>query len=269
MIDRAPSVLSQRLATAAVGIPLLALVIWLGGYVLAVIVAVAVAIACIEIAAARSVAATPGALMGAVLAALLPLAAKAGDEWFGGALALAVLAPSIAFVFSPAPRVAVEPWLWSLATTFYFGLLASHFVLLRELPDGREWLFFTVLAVWAADTGAYFVGRQVGNRKLAPAISPGKTVEGAIGNQVTGFAAVFALDAILGLGLTLPERLALGFALPVIILLGDLAESALKRSLDIKDSSGLVPGHGGIADRMDSLVFAAPAVYYFLLAFVH
>jgi phosphatidate cytidylyltransferase len=131
--------------------------------------------------------------------------------------------------------------------------------------NGRELLFFTVLTVWATDTGAYAVGRLIGRHKLAPSISPGKTIEGTLGSLVTGFIAVFVLDAALDLELALRDRIALGLLLPPIIGLGDLAESALKRSLSMKDSSGLVPGHGGIADRLDSLLFAAPAVYYYLL----
>jgi phosphatidate cytidylyltransferase len=109
------------------------------------------------------------------------------------------------------------------------------------------------------------VGRLIGRHKLAPAISPGKTIEGTLGSLVTGFIAVFVLNEALDLGFALEDRIALGLILPPVIGLGDLAESALKRALGIKDSSGLVPGHGGIADRIDSLLFAAPAVYYYLL----
>jgi phosphatidate cytidylyltransferase len=99
---------------------------------------------------------------------------------------------------------------------------------------------------------------------LAPAISPGKTIEGAAGSLVAGFIAVFVLDAVLDLGFETVHLVALGLILPPVIMVGDLAESALKRALNVKDTSGLVPGHGGIADRLDSLLFAAPAVYYYL-----
>jgi len=159
----------------------------------------------------------------------------------------------------------VQAWLWTVAPALYFGYLAGHFVLLRELPDGRAWLFLTILTVWVADTGAYFLGRAVGRHKLAPAVSPGKTVEGAVGQVISGFVAVLVLNEALGLGLEIGigHAIALGLLLPVVALLGDLAESALKRALGVKDSSGLVPGHGGVADRLDSLLFAAPVVFWY------
>jgi phosphatidate cytidylyltransferase len=174
-----------------------------------------------------------------------------------------------------------ESWLWSMATALYFGGLGAYFVLLRDVADvsggwttfpppsfddgfGRDLVFFTLITVWVTDSGAYFVGRAIGRHKLAPAISPNKTVEGAIGSLAAGFAAVFVLNEALDLGLAVEHGVALGLLLPPVIMIGDLAESALKRALGVKDSSGLVPGHGGIADRMDSLLFAAPLVYYYL-----
>jgi phosphatidate cytidylyltransferase len=256
--------LIPRLITAAIGIPLLVAAIWVGEELLAAVVAVAVFIAVIEVAAARRSARSVYGLGSSLLASLLPAAALAGYDWLLGAIVLAILAPSTAFTLSPDPRRAVDAWLWSITTALYVGVLASHFVLLREAPDGRDWLLFTVLTVWITDTGAYFVGRTLGRHRLAPAISPGKTIEGALGSAIAGFAAVFALDAIFGLGLDTQHRVILGLLLPAVTLFGDLAESALKRSLDIKDSGALVPGHGGVLDRLDSLLFAAPVVYWYL-----
>ena len=256
--------LSQRLISAAIGIPLIVLIVWLGGAVLAAVVAIAVFVAVIEIAAARDVAGTPFAILTGLLGSLIPLAALEGGDWFTGSIVAVILITSTAFIFSPQPRHAVEGWLWGVATALYFGALAGHFVLLRELEDGRDWLFFALITVWVADTGAYAVGRWVGSHKLAPAISPGKTIEGALGQVLTGVIAVFAIDAILGLDLALEHRIALGLLLPAVALAGDLAESAIKRALDIKDSSAIVPGHGGIADRLDSLLFAVPVLYYYL-----
>jgi phosphatidate cytidylyltransferase len=257
-------VLITRLATAAVGIPLIVLTIWVGGGLLAGVTAAAVFIAVIEFANARGAARTPIALLAAALAATLPAAALAGHEWLSGATVLTLVALVSAFVLARDPAADVEGWLWATGSALYFGALAAHFVFLRELANGRDWLLFVVLVVWMTDTGAYAVGHAVGRHKLAPAISPGKTVEGAIGGMIAGFAAVFALDTALDLGLALEHRIALGLLLPAVTQTGDLAESAMKRALGVKDSSGLVPGHGGIADRLDSLLFAAPALYYYL-----
>lgn len=255
----------QRLITAAIGIPLVAAAIWIGDGLLAAVVALAVFIATMEFAAARHANRTPMALLSALGAAALPVAAYAGEEYFLGAIVGVVVVLSAAFTLTENPPQEVQDWVWGLATALYFGALASYFVLLRESPNGRDLLFFTVLTVWTTDTGAYGVGRLIGRHKLAPAISPGKTIEGTLGSLVAGFAAVFVLNEVFDLGLALEDRIALGLILPPVIGVGDLAESALKRSLSIKDSSGLVPGHGGIADRLDSLLFAAPAVYYYLL----
>jgi phosphatidate cytidylyltransferase len=256
--------LSTRLLTAALGIPLIALAIWVGDGVLAAIVAVAVFIAVYEVAVIRRVHFRPEGVLSAALAASMPAAAYAGDEYLLGAIALALIAPSALFAWTRTPASAVESWLWSLGPTLYVGVLAAHFVLLREVPDGRDWLFFAVLTVWITDTGAYFVGRTIGRHKLAPAVSPGKTIEGAIGSAIAGFAAVFALTEVFDLDVEPWHQVALGLLLPPVILVGDLAESALKRALDVKDSGFLVPGHGGILDRLDSLLFAIPAVYYFV-----
>lgn len=258
--------LSQRLATAAVGIPLIVAVVWFGGWLITGVVAVAVLIAVVEFAGGRGVARQPMVLLNALAVALLPVAAHEGFDYLLGGVVLAILLPTALLARTRDPREGVEVWLWAIGPALYIGLLASHFVLLRGLPDGREWVFFVLLAVWAADTGAYAVGRSFGARahKLAPAISPGKTWEGAAGGAVTGFIIVVLLDLILGLELSVADTIALGLIVPQVALVGDLAESAIKRSMGVKDSSGLIPGHGGIADRLDSLLFAAPVVYYYL-----
>jgi phosphatidate cytidylyltransferase len=133
------------------------------------------------------------------------------------------------------------------------------------LADMGAWVvLLVVFSTWACDTGAFFVGRAFGRHKLAPAISPGKNVEGAAGGLV------FAVIVALGLG-TLLLRLApglagvLGLMVGVLAPVGDLCESALKRELGVKDFGGLLPGHGGVLDRFDSLLFTAPVVYYVLL----
>ena len=273
--------LRTRLLTAALGIPVLIAILWVGGALLAAVVALAVAVACIEFATARDVHRTPIAIAGALCAAALPLLALAGEQYLLGGFVATIGLVSAVYTTSKDPQRDVQSWLWSVSTALYFGGLASFFVLLRDAvlfnpgwsvfpPEpvdegfGRDLVFFTLITVWVTDTGAYFVGRAIGRHKLAPAISPAKTVEGAIGSLVAGFACVFVLNEAIGLGLDVQHLVALGLLLPPVIMVGDLAESAIKRSLGVKDSSGLVPGHGGIADRLDSLLFAAPLVYYYL-----
>ena len=239
-------------------------VVWVGDALLAAVVALAVAVASMEFAMAREAQRMPLAVVGALCAAALPPIALAGEEYLLGGIAGSIALISATFTRTKDPPADIENWLWSMASALYFGGLAAYFVLLRQGADGRDVVFFSLLTVWITDTGAYFVGRAIGRHKLAPAISPAKTIEGAIGSLVAGFAAVFLLNEALGLGLATEHLVALGLLLPPVIMVGDLAESAIKRALGVKDSSGLVPGHGGLADRLDSLLFAAPAVYYYL-----
>jgi phosphatidate cytidylyltransferase len=138
-------------------------------------------------------------------------------------------------------------------------------VLLRELTDDGEWVFVAVFATFAADTAAYFIGRALGRTQITPAISPGKTLEGTIAGLVAGFAALFVLVWITGLDVDELELLPLAVLLPVAAIIGDLAESLIKRGAGVKDASELVPGHGGFLDRLDSVLFATPLVYYYVI----
>ncbi len=256
--------LVTRLITAAIGIPILAGVVWIGGPLLAAVVAMAVLGAQIEFARARDAHKNHIAVVGALCGAALPPLALAGEEYVLGGGVATIGIVSMAYTLTKSPKDDIENWLWGVTGALYLGGLAAFFVLLREVGNGRDWLLFTLITVWVTDTGAYAVGRMIGRHKLAPAISPGKTIEGSLGSVLAGFACVFVLNEVLDLGLALEHRIALGLLLPPVIGIGDLAESAIKRALAVKDSSGLVPGHGGIADRLDSLLFAAPLVFYYL-----
>jgi phosphatidate cytidylyltransferase len=254
----------QRLLTAAAGIPLIVAAVWQGGWLLTGVVAVAAGIAVLEVQLARHKLTNPFAVIATAGAALLPVAAKLGFDELPWALMLVAIVPVAALAFVRDPREGVTDWLWACGPAVYVGWLAAHFVLLRGVPDGRDWVLVALLTVWITDTGAYFVGKPLGRHKLAPHISPGKTWEGAIGAQVAGFVSVAALTQAFGLGIDAVHVVALGLIVPAVAQIGDLAESSLKRGLGIKDSSGLVPGHGGILDRLDSLLFAAPVLYWYL-----
>jgi phosphatidate cytidylyltransferase len=145
----------------------------------------------------------------------------------------------------------------------YVGFFVPHIALLREQPDGWRWVLFTVYTAMGSDSGAYFAGRAWGSRKLLPAVSPSKTVEGALG----GFAGavIIALICRLAFFSQLGPRETVGVALAIAALaaLGDLCESAIKRAFGAKDSGWIIPGHGGILDRLDSLLFPFVFAYYY------
>jgi phosphatidate cytidylyltransferase len=142
-------------------------------------------------------------------------------------------------------------------------------LLVRAIPEYGVWTILAVLlTVFASDTFAFFVGRAIGRHKLAPAVSPGKSWEGFVAGLIAGVAMAFIVlyrdrDEFL----SVPQSLALGAAVVVAGVLGDLFESAVKRDLGVKDSGSLLAGHGGVLDRVDSLLFAGPAAYAALLAF--
>ena len=151
----------------------------------------------------------------------------------------------------------------------WVGAGLGFLLLVRDIPEFGFWAVIAVMfTVFAADTAAFFVGRAIGRHKMAPAISPGKSWEGFVAGVLAAMGASFLIlyqdrDEFL----TIPETLALGAAVALASVLGDLFESAVKRDLGVKDSGRLLGGHGGMLDRLDSLLWAGPAAYYVILAF--
>ncbi len=147
----------------------------------------------------------------------------------------------------------------------YVAGLGTHVALMRGLDHGVFWIFVTLAATWLNDTGAYFAGHKWGRHRLAPAISPGKTWEGWVGGILGSAAGVYALWYLLPNPFT-AQQLAVLIPLAAIFgPLGDLSESLLKRSTGFKDSGHVIPGHGGMLDRIDALLFVAPLFYYYAL----
>jgi phosphatidate cytidylyltransferase len=154
--------------------------------------------------------------------------------------------------------------LWGI---IYLGGLGGFMLMLRMLPEGAFYTYLLLFSVWLHDTLAYFIGTKWGVRKFAPLISPNKSVEGSMAG-ILGLTAIMFSTSILFptfLPLAPLHALFLGLGIAVFAQLGDLLESALKRQIEVKDSGALIPGHGGILDRFDSLLFTAPFVYYFFL----
>ena len=197
------------------------------------------------LAAAAAVALAPGALAVVAMAGLLPIAAAALVRPRGGGGLAAVGA-------------AVFPLLW-------LGLPVGALAALH-LHAGREALLLLIATIAASDTAQYYGGRLLGRRPLAPAVSPGKTVEGALCGAAAGAAAFAGAGAWWLPAAPPPARAVLGMTLAVLGMAGDLFESHLKRASGVKDSSDLIPGHGGVLDRIDGLLFAAP-VHYAVLFF--
>jgi len=153
-----------------------------------------------------------------------------------------------------------------MAGILYIGWLLSYLVALRGLDDGRDWVFLALFATFGSDTAAFFVGRALGRHKLAPNISPGKTWEGAIAGVFGSIIVSLVLVNLLSLPLSNVGAILLGLLISLFGQLGDLVESLLKRNMGVKDSSKLIPGHGGFLDRIDSIIFTGLVVYYWVLA---
>jgi len=169
-------------------------------------------------------------------------------------------------VLSPQKEGAFLGWAWTIAGVLYVGWLLSYLVALR-LDAGRNWVFFTLFTTFGSDTVAFFVGRALGRHRLAPRISPNKTWEGAIGGVFGAIivSLLFVLPTPLNLPLNYGQAVLLGLLVSVFGQFGDLVESLLKRNMGVKESGRLMPGHGGVLDRMDSIVFAGVVVYLYYI----
>ena len=260
------SPLVSRLAVAAILLPVVLGVVWLGGWWLFGLVVVGGLLALHELyAMARSL--RPIVLGGYAGLILTLLGAQlGGTTWLLAGILSTFVTALLVFFVSSARQNAVAGFAVTLLGVAWVGGGLAHFMLVRDIPgDGRLLVFTILLTVFADDTAAFFVGRAIGRHKLAPAISPGKSIEGFVGGTIAGvavtFFALYEQDVV-----TTGESLLLGLAIALAATLGDLFESAVKRDLGVKDSGTLLGGHGGVLDRVDSLLWAGPAAYFALLA---
>jgi len=237
----------SRIVVSLALLPVILGIVWLGGWWLFAAALVGGLVALHELyAMGRGL--RPIVLGGYVGLLLTLLGAEAGTiSWMVGGIFATLLIAFVVFGFSDArPSATAAISLTLLGVVWVGGGLAS-LMLLRQIPENGRLIVFTVLiAVFADDTAAYFVGRTIGRHKMAPTISPGKSWEGFVGGTL--------------------EAVALGAAIAVSSTLGDLFESAIKRDLGVKDSGRILAGHGGVLDRIDSILWAGPAAFYVVLA---
>ncbi len=268
----------QRVAFAAVAIPLALGVVWLGGWPLVGVVAAVAALGARELLAfARKQGIPPLDRTALISAALIPVLAYlglttlpglAGWSWILFGLWLILLLTIALFRRDPSEHPLTATAVSLLAVLYPAGL-ASFLLVIRhgQYPE-RSWagawlVFFPLVVTWVCDTAAMFGGKAMGGPRLWPAISPGKTWSGSIAGVAGALAAVPLLNVLVlgrvGVALPLLQGLAFAAVLGVVGQVGDLAESLFKREVGVKDSSALIPGHGGVLDRFDSLYFVLPA----------
>ncbi len=255
--------LIHRVLSSLVLLPVVLGAAYLGGPYFSVVVAVAALLAGYEFyRMMRSGGYEPSYGIGlALIAVLLLEVCYPGHEiWRLGAAGAAILL-LVRQLFRGNTPGFLANWALTLAGAVYVGLLAGHMISLRNLPQGLGWLLLTFAATWTCDTAAYCAGHWWGKRGFFTEISPSKTLEGAIGGALFGMLATVLAGQWLGLALW--QSLLLGVLLVLAITFGDLAESLLKRQVGVKDSGALIPGHGGMLDRIDSLLFAGTVVYHF------
>lgn len=262
----------QRWVTGAISVPILFSVIYFGSESLFAITVVAViVVACAEY---NSLAFEKGDFRErwAVLfgGAFIPTAA-----WLGGdSVMLAAFTASVMIVFLifigsiKSEKITVIPTSRIFFAFVYLPLMLSYFIFIRHWEDGVLWIFFILMLTISGDVCAFYFGRTLGRHKFSPLVSPGKTVEGAMGSITGSVVACIIYKMVLLPSLPLLHAVALALVGNCISQLGDLCESAIKRSAGVKDSGRIFPGHGGILDRLDSLIFLAPFIYYYRIALI-
>ncbi len=271
-----------RVATAVVLIPLVLALIWAGGWPLTLLVAAAAGGCAYEMGAITLRSSPVSTRVLAVIAAagipllFAPFSPLLTAEELLGCLVGLVILFWVVNLFCLGEDLSSVPGRVGLSmfAVLYCGAMLAPLLLLREEPAGFWWLILVLAVTFLSDTGAYAAGRAIGRRKLAPRVSPSKTWEGFAGGMVAGsggavavvaVSSVLTLDGVSPLPICLPGAAVGGLVVAAFGAAGDLCESVLKRAFDVKDSGRVIPGHGGVLDRVDALLFTIPVVWLWSL----
>lgn len=272
--------LGKRILTAVIGMPIAVYVINYGEWLFAAAVLILTVLAWHEFCnmfKTKNITVLYG--LGILMNVMILACAWLGNSQeivmvlFGSAL-LALLK-----IVTSGTKFTVVDAAFSILGISYIGVAFAHLLLLRytdssvffstswgTLSAGAAYVWLAFVGTWASDTFAYFVGTYLGKHKLCPMISPGKTIEGSLGGLFGSVTAIILLGNQFNLPIT--HSVFMGLLVGIVAPIGDLVESAMKRFAGVKDSGQILPGHGGILDRFDSILFAVPAIYYYMHAFV-
>jgi len=274
--------LTQRILTAIIGVPLLLLVFYFGSYYFLIFILLIVGFGSYEFfRLVDNKNLDNKYIIGIVFCIILPIGANFGYLYFIFLFTLV----SIFTLFINLQKQDLSNTLIGAGTKFlgivYIGWFLSHAILIRNINEsvfpyidninlknndiGFFWIVFVVACTFLNDTAAYFFGKYKGKIKLVPRLSPGKTVEGTVCGIFMALLCGMLINLIFSSPISYKWSMLLGFVVGAVAVLGDLIESMFKRSVSIKDSGGLLPGHGGVLDRFDSLVLVFPVMYYLIL----
>jgi phosphatidate cytidylyltransferase len=277
--------LTQRVLTAVVGVPLLYFIFYLGGIPFLILILLVILFGNIELfklLEAKGI--QTERELGIAFSLALGIAAYFGYFYFAVVFSFAVIIIFLLALRRQDLSNAIIALSTGLFAIIYIGWFLSHAILLRNIDHnsnlktyvetvqghsdvGFFYIFLVVSCTFLNDTGAYFIGRWKGKRKLIPHVSPGKTLEGTIGGIISSAIAAIVGNLIFKSPIEYHWVVLFGLVIGIVAVLGDLTESLIKRSAEAKDSGGILPGHGGILDRFDSLIFTFPVSYYMVLLY--
>ncbi|MCL2039921.1 MAG: phosphatidate cytidylyltransferase [Bacteroidetes bacterium] len=284
------SELKKRIIVALIGIPLGLLAIYIGGLVFSVLILIISSIALYEfykitLKQNYKINIILGTIIGTIpilvliitgsskctlfqyITSYLPLFAMAIIYlYLIYIIAISIIIILIYFLFNKKEDILLRIGIF-FAGFFYISIPFFILVLLRNLDNGFFYTILTFISIWICDSGAYFIGRRFGKHKLMPSVSPKKTIEGAIAGFILSSLFFIITSMLLIENMSLLLSILIGITIGIFGQLGDLVESKIKRIVEVKDSSNLIPGHGGILDRFDSIIFVVPLIYAIIMLY--